>query len=255
MNNSPLVSVIIPCYNHEQYVEQSVHSVLNQTYKNIELIVIDDGSSDNSVEVIQKMKDKYNFTFITQQNLGVCKTFNKGILLSQGKYIATLASDDYWNLSKIEKQVNCLELHPNSEFCFTQAIEFDDRNPKYKKVFPKKPLTGKVLNQVFIRQHVPAASMMFTRNLFDTLRGFDENLKEEDWDFVIRSAHQTEFSALKEPLYYYRSHATNVMKTRQRKEIFRQKALILTKNFDLVSPYRWYFAITIHFMYDIIYKR
>lgn len=255
MNDTPLVSVIIPCYNHEQYVEQSLKSVFDQTYNNIELIVIDDGSSDNSVTVLKKMQEKYNFTLITQENMGVCKTLNKAVSLSKGKYIALLASDDYWDLSKIEKQVNRLESDPNSEFCFTQAIEFDDNSIKNDKIFPKKPLSGKVLKQVFIRQHVPAGSMMFSRSLYDTLDGFDENLKEEDWDFVIRSASHTEFSVVSEPLFYYRSHETNIMKTRKRQEIFRQKALLLTKNFDLVSPYRWYLSLSIHFVYDIILKR
>lgn len=255
MNNSPLVSVVIPCYNHEQYVEQSLNSVFNQTYKNIELIVIDDGSSDNSIAVVKKMQEEHDFTFVTQENMGVCRTLNKAVSLSQGKYIALLASDDYWDLTKIEKQVNSLESSPNSEFCFTQAKEFDENNPQHEKIFPKNPLIGKVLNKVFIRQHVPAGSMMFSRTLHDELGGFDENLKEEDWDFVIRCAAETEFSAVSEPLFYYRSHETNIMKTRKRKEIFRQKALLLTKNFDLVSPFRWYFSISVHFLYDIILKK
>ena len=255
MNNPPLVSVIIPCYNHEKYVEQSLNSVFNQTYESIELIVIDDGSSDDSVAIVKKVQEEHNFTLVTQENMGVCKTLNKAVSLSEGKYIALLASDDYWDLSKIEKQVNSLESKPDSEFCFTQAKEFDENDPQYEKIFPKNPLTGKVLNQVFIKQHVPAGSMMFSRTLYNELDGFDENLKEEDWDFVIRSAAQTEFSAVSEPLFYYRSHETNIMKTRKRKEIFRQKALLLTKNFDLVSPFRWYFSISIHFLYDIILKK
>lgn len=255
MIKSPLVSVVIPCYNHEKYVEQSLDSVFNQTYDNIELIVIDDGSSDNSVSVVKKIREENDFIFITQTNIGVCKTLNKAVSLSKGKYIALLASDDYWDTTKIEKQVSRLELNPNSEFCFTQAIEFENSTTKNDRIFPNKTMTGNVLNQVFVRQHVPAGSMMFSRSLFDALLGFDENLKEEDWDFVIRSAAQTEFSAVNEPLFYYRSHETNIMKTRKRKEIFWQKALLLTKNFHLVSPSRWYFSISIHFLYDIILKR
>lgn len=255
MNNSPLVSVVIPCYNHENYVTEALDSVFNQTYKNIELTVIDDGSKDESVAIVKKIQKENNFTFVSQENMGVCKTLNKAVSLSKGKYIALLASDDYWDLSKIEKQVKKLESNSNSEFCFTQAREFNDNNAKNDKIFPKKPLTGRVLNQVFIRQHVPAGSVMFSRKLYDKLDGFDENLKEEDWDFVIRSAAVTEFSAVNEPLFYYRSHETNIMKTRKRKDIFKQKALLLTKNFNLVSPLRWYMSISIHFLYDIILKR
>ncbi|OCL85610.1 glycosyltransferase family 2 protein [Arcobacter porcinus] len=251
---SPLVSVIIPCYNHQDYIENALKSIINQTYKNIEIIVIDDGSKDNSVNVLKEFQKNNKFILECQENMGVCKTLNKAINMSNGKYVATLASDDYWDLTKIEKQVKVLETSKNSEFCFTQALEFDSNTSEKIKVFPKKPLSGDVLNSVFLRQHVPAGSIMFSKNLFDKLSGFDETLKEEDWDFVIRSAANTKFIGIKEPLLFYRSHETNIMKTRGRKEIFKQKILLLTKNFNLVSPFRWYFSISLHFFYDIIYK-
>ena len=255
MSNPPLVSVVIPCYNHEKYVKQSLDSVLNQTYNNIELIVVDDGSSDNSVTVVNKILKEHDFTFITQKNMGVCKALNKGVSLSKGKYVAILASDDYWDLTKVEKQVNCLENNTKSEFCSTQAIEFDDQFIKKNMIFPKRLPTGNVLNKVFYRPYVPAGSIMFTRRLYNILFGFDDNLKAEDWDFVIRSAVITEFSAVEEPLLYYRSHETNISKTRQRKDTFRLKVMLLTKNIDLVSPWRWYVSISAHFAYDIILKR
>ncbi|GLS89611.1 hypothetical protein GCM10007916_06780 [Psychromonas marina] len=255
INKEPLVSVVIPSYNHQDYIAKSLESVFNQTYKNIEVIVIDDGSADNTLDVIKQFKQKYDFEYQTQSNMGVCRTLNKAISLSKGEYIALLASDDYWALDKIEKQVKLLNESAGSEFCFTQAKEFDDDKPDYSNIFPKKTLSGNVINKVFIRQHVPAGSMMFSRPLYDELGGFDETLKEEDWDFVIRCAAKTSFSSVKEPLFYYRSHATNIMKTRGRKEIFRQKALILSKNFNLVPPYIWLSSILIHYAYDIILKR
>ncbi len=254
INSSPLVSVVIPCYNHQYYVEKSLKSVIAQTYKNIEIIVIDDGSKDNSVKVLKELQKNNKFILECQENMGVCKTLNRAIRMSNGKYIAILASDDYWDLTKIEKQVKVLETSNDSEFCFTQALEFDSNTDKNMRIFPKNPLSGNVLNSVFVRQHVPAGSMMFSKNLFDKINGFDESLKEEDWDFVIRSAANTNFISIKEPLFFYRSHETNVMKTRGRKEIFKQKILLLTKNFNLVSPFRWYFSISIHFLYDMIFK-
>ncbi|MBU1105381.1 MAG: glycosyltransferase [Candidatus Riflebacteria bacterium] len=251
MDCKELVSVIIPCYNHEKYISQAVDSVLNQSYKNIELIVVDDGSKDESPHIIEALSIKHGFTFINQENIGICKTLNKAIRRSKGEYVAILASDDYWHLEKVEKQVKCLKQNPNSQFSFTQAIEFDDsNNARHIRVFPAKPLSGKVLNKVFLRQHVPAGSILFSRKLYDKIAGFDENLKEEDWDFVIRCASETEFSVVKEPLFYYRSHSANIMKTRNRSEIFRQKALILSKNYHLVRPLRWLVAILIHFVYD-----
>lgn len=248
---NPKVSVIMPCYNHEAYVENAIFSILNQTYKNIELIVIDDGSHDESPKRIETLANQYGFKFVIQENCGVCKTLNRAIReFSSGDYIAVLASDDYWDIHKIEKQVACLTAKDSSEFCFTQAVEFDSDSGRELRVFPKKPLVGNVLNKVFVRQHVPAGSIMFSRKLFDKLNGFDENLKEEDWDFVIRAAAETEFSAINETLFFYRSHALNTMKSRPRRQIFHDKAKILSKNYLLVSPSIWLFSMLLHFFYD-----
>lgn len=252
MNSLPLVSVVIPCFNHENYLEQSILSVINQTYKNIELIVIDDGSKDNSVEMIKKLQETLNFKFITQENMGICKTLNKAVKLSTGKYISILASDDYWDITKIEKQVNILE-NSNSEFSFTQAVEFDQKGGK--KIFPKKINLNRINKTIFVKNIIPAGTIFFTRNLYNQLNGFDENLKMEDWDFVIRSSFLTQISFIKQPLLYYRSHDSNIMKTRLRKEIYKDKAIMLAKNFNLVSPWIWYFSISLHFFYDMIYKR
>lgn len=252
-----LVTVIMPCYNHAQYVERAVLSVVSQTYENFELVVIDDGSKDESVQKLKELQAKYGFNLITQENRGVCKTLNRAICeAASGKYIALLASDDFWHEDKLKLQIESLGKHPESEFCFSQAIEFtDETKPSKGRLFPKKCLSGQVLNSVFLRQHVPAGSMLFSRRLYDQLGGFDENLKEEDWDFVIRSAAATSFCSVNKPLLYYRSHAANTMKTRKRSSIFHQKVKILSKNFDLVSPYRWYLAVSMHFFYDVILKK
>ncbi|GAB7543294.1 glycosyltransferase family 2 protein [Cupriavidus sp. 8B] len=251
----PLISVIIPCYNHEKYVEQAIASVLAQSYPNVELIVIDDGSKDGSVKLLTELAARHGFRFVSQSNRGVCRTFNRAIReFSTGEYVALLASDDYWQAEKLAKQMALLAASPAAEFCFTQAQEFAD-DGRLLRIFPAKPKTGKVTSQVFLRQGVPAGSMLFSRKLYDKLDGFDESLKEEDWDFVIRCSAETEFVAVREPLFYYRWHQGNTMKTRGRAEIFRQKALILSKNFHLVSPQRWFLAMSIHFAHDIFLAR
>src|SRR5690606_4809784 len=148
-----------------------------QTYKNIELIVIDDGSKDNSCEVIRRLSENHGFTFVKQENSGVCKTLNRGVFeFSNGSYIAVLASDDYWALDKIEKQMSLILAAEGSDFCYTQALEFDSDSGKQLRVFPKKPKVGKVLNNVFVSQHVPAGSILFSSRLFHEMNGFDESL-------------------------------------------------------------------------------
>ena len=251
---TPLVTVVVPCYNHEQYVERSVLSVIEQTYSRVQLVVIDDGSQDSSVEKLVSLKDRFDFTLICQENRGICSTLNRAIRsAAKGEYIALLASDDFWDRDKLCLQMDELRRRPGSEFCFSQAIEFsNDEDVSKGRVFPRKCLSGDVLERVFVRQHVPAGTMLFSRRLYDQLGGFDETLKEEDWDFVIRSAAVTKFSSVNKPLLYYRSHQGNTMKTRSRSGIFHQKAKLLSKNFDLVSPWRWLFAIALHFGHDIV---
>ena len=255
MKNQPLVSVIIPSYNHKEFVLKAIRSVLDQTYKNIELIVIDDGSSDGSGELLQSASSTFGFFFHSQKNVGVCRTLNRGIReFSKGEYICVLASDDYYESAKIEKQLQTLAVTDDTEFCYTQAGEFDSETGKTLNVFPKKEFFGNVLNKLIFRQPYAAGSIMFTRELYDRVGGFDDCLPAEDWDFSLRCAAATKFIGVHEPLFYYRSHATNSMKLMGRRKIFRGKAMILAKNYLLVSPFRWLCALLFHYVYDHLYR-
>lgn len=252
----PIVTVVIPCYNHARYVERSINSVLEQDYANIQLIVVDDGSSDGSVELIEALSRRNPFVFVKQKNSGVCRALNRGIREhGVGEYVAILASDDYWRSDKIRLQVEAMRSSACSEFCFSRARVFYENNRcgfRLGRIFPGRCLKGRVLNSVFMRQHVPAGTMLFSRLLFDRVGGFDEGLKEEDWDFVIRCASETEFVGINEPLLFYRLHEGNTMKTAGRSSIFCQKAKILSKNIHLVGPWRWIASIVVHFVHDMI---
>ncbi|QPT40317.1 Hyaluronan synthase [Oligella ureolytica] len=251
IENNPLVSVVIPSYNHINYIEKSIRSVFDQTYKNIELIVVDDGSKDGSCELLMQLKEELGFTLVMQENAGVCKTLNRGIQdFSKGLVICILASDDYYHPSKVEKQIKAMQRNIKSEFCYTQALEFDSDTGKELRVFPKKEFIGNVLSKISLRQPYAAGSIMFTRELYDRVGGFDPFLKYEDWDFSIRCAAVTEFSSVNEPLFYYRSHETNTMKTLNRREIFHGKSMILSKNYLLIKPSSWLLSILFHFFYD-----
>jgi alpha-1,3-rhamnosyltransferase len=115
----PLVSVLIPCYNHENYVEYAINSVLNQTYKNIELIVINDGSTDNSHCIIENLLKENNFQYYKQDNKGLIHTIEILRSLAKGKYISLLASDDAFLSNKIEILVNYLEKKP--QYCMVYS--------------------------------------------------------------------------------------------------------------------------------------
>lgn len=111
MNNlrEPLVSVLLPSYNHEQYIQAAIESVYQQTYQNIELIVIDDGSTDNSVEILTQLQKKYGFVFFQQENEGLIATLEKLGELANGEYISLFSSDDLYHPNKIDTLVSYLE--------------------------------------------------------------------------------------------------------------------------------------------------
>lgn len=254
MAQKPLVSVIIPSYNHRDYLETAIRSALAQDYTPIQLIVIDDGSKDGSAALLETLSEELGFTFLCHENMGVCRTLNRAIReAAKGEYVALLASDDAWRHDKIRLQIDAIMAMPGSEFCFSRAKNFvNDPHAENGGTFPQSCMSGNVLEKVFLRQHVPAGTMMFSRRLYDRLGGFDEMLKEEDWDFVIRCAAETRFSAVDEPLLFYRAHATNTMTSTPRQAIFQQKAKILAKNLHLVGPWRWALAVAVHFVHDII---
>ncbi len=233
-------------------------SVIQQTYQNVEIVVVDDGSTDESVAVIEALRKDFPFKFLSQKNQGVCRALNNGIRrCCRGEYIALLGSDDIWRHDKLELQMAKLNKYPNNktDFCYSQAISFiSGWNPQAGRVFPRICYTGNLINIVVFRQHVPAGTILVSRKLYDQVGGFDENLLEEDWDFVIRCASMTEIAAVNIPLLYYRSHDGNTMKTRKRKKIFQEKAKILAKNFHLLSSWRWVLSLSGHFFYDIIFK-
>jgi alpha-1,3-rhamnosyltransferase len=250
-----LVTVVIPSYNHREFIGAAIDSVLRQSYPSIQLVVIDDGSTDGSVELLEALATKHGFELVTQSNTGVCRALNRAIReYAKGRYIALLGSDDIWALDKIESQMARLHAEPGAEFCYSQAQIFE-RTPANEvgAPFPSRPREGSVIGHVVFRQHVPAGTMLFTRALYDALGGFDEQLKEEDWDFVIRAAARTRFVAVRRPLLFYRSHATNTMRVRPRKAIFHQKILILAKNFPLMPAGRWFCAVVIHFLHDMLW--
>jgi len=219
----PLVSIIVPAYNHEKYIAQCLESILKQTYKNIELIIINDGSKDLTVEIIKRYEEEcqkrlQRFIFIDKENEGISKTLNRGIQESQGEYICFLASDDMYLENKIEKQVDYMLQNPHVKVSCTNGYYFSDQQTKKKIIYKKTPKwvlkDEKKLFEHFLTQgtQIIAISCMYGKEIFQDVGLFDENLKFEDWDFHIRTAHNHNFGYLNMPLVNYRMHDTNISK-------------------------------------------
>jgi len=141
MKKQPLVSIVMPCYNCEKFIEDSINSVLNQSYANFELIVVDDISTDTTVDIIKKIskKDKRVKLFILDKKGGAAIARNKAIKEAKGKYVAFLDSDDLWKKEKLKKQVSFMEKN-NIDFSYTNYEQIDENGNKLNimRTSPKK---------------------------------------------------------------------------------------------------------------------
>lgn len=213
MSLNPLVSIVIPCYNHQQFVQDSIQSVIDQTYENIELIIIDDGSTDGSVEKIKEKvelceKRFTRFKFIARENKGVCATLNEAIQWSKGDYFSTCSSDDLYHNKKIEKQVDFVR-NNNVALCISKAYVVDDFNNLLKDqtdLYNQSLDEEITFDEVFVfKLHLPVTGLYKLKILRDELKGFDESITAEDYDLYLRLLEFYNVGILDCKLYYYRS--------------------------------------------------
>lgn len=206
MQNLPLVSIICLCYNHEQFVVESLNSVLNQTYKNIELIIADDCSKDSSKKTIEDWLDNHpNVLFIPNDtNLGNTKTFNKALQLAKGDYIIDLAADDVLIPDCVEKQINAFlnSEQKNLGIVYGNAELISENNTHIRYYYEvdsekktlKKPATGDIyLAMLSQSSMICSVSSMIKREVLEQLNGYDENLAYEDLDIWIRASRSYNF--------------------------------------------------------------
>ncbi len=242
----PLVSVLIPSYNHEKYVQETIRSVINQTYPNIELIVIDDGSTDSTYSKIQEMeaecKQRFvNFHYETKQNEGTCVTFNKLIMQSRGEYIYIIASDDTAKPMAIEKEVDFLSSNPDyalvvgdNEFIDSESRKCywdTDRNLVYNHeeavYLSFKPFLEKRSNIDFCSENFGSYETLRYRNyipngylirksIFDKTGLYTKEAPLEDYYIMLQISKYAKMKFLNEILFSYRWHENNSIKNRDK---------------------------------------
>lgn len=200
MEKNILLSVIIPCYNDTQYIEQAVNSTLNQTYPYKEVIVVDDGSNIETKAVLQKLASKIT-KLIIQENQGQSTARNVGITASKGEYILVLDSDDYFEPSFCEKAIAIFLENQNAKIvtCFSNLI-FEK-----EKSFIYKPQGGDIAS--FLCSNNALGSAMFRKKDWQIAGGYDETMRQgfEDWEFYIRLLQEGGLAhVVEEPLYHYR---------------------------------------------------
>lgn len=203
----PMVSVICLCYNHEEFIVEAIQSVLNQTYPSIQLIVVDDGSRDRSVEVIKGCLASHPVVeFLPlQDNLGNCKAFNRGFRLSTGQFIIDLAGDDVLMPDRIEKGVKALTVAGEKygvQFSDAECIDRKGRRIGFHSdQYPHHRIPqGDVFREVLAKYFINSPTMMMRRAVLESMGGYDEALSYEDFDFWVRSSRNYHYLYLPEPL-------------------------------------------------------
>ena len=200
----PLVSIIIPNYNKEEFLSICIQSVLNQTYKNFEIIIIDNFSSDQSLDVIKKFIDPRINLFQFQNNGIIAASRNFGIKKSNGKYLAFLDSDDYWKKDKLSKSVKVLE--KGADFIYHDCILFG-KDFKKGKITKSRSLEQPIKDDlIFNGNDIVTSSVVLRKELFISITNFSENINliaNEDFDAWIRfSLISNKFVYLPIPLGY-----------------------------------------------------
>lgn len=204
MNLGPLVSVIIPTYNRANYIALAVASVLNQTYRNVELYIIDDGSSDNTIDVLSEYLNDPRVTYYKQANAGQGAATNRGIAFAKGEYIAFLDSDDQWIPQKLELQVKAAQKKKDIAVFYSPCCCVDENN----KITGNRecPLyEGRVTNYLFIKNFIPFGTTFVRKECFDELGGFDDDLVTGlDYDLWLRFSTRYLFGYVTTPTLLYR---------------------------------------------------
>lgn len=205
------VSIIIPNYNYARYLSDAIESALNQSYKPIEVIVVNNGSTDNSLEILKHFENRIRV--IDQANLGQSGARNSGLNHAQGDYIAFLDADDYWHPEKIEKQVKLLRDNTRLVYCGIERFS----TAKRKITSKVKPIFRGNCSEYFLTE--PAVSIVlsgestaiFSRTLINQVGNFDGNLNSvAGWDFFRRCSRFSDFDFVPESLTYYRVHNANM---------------------------------------------
>jgi glycosyltransferase involved in cell wall biosynthesis len=201
-----LVSIIIPTYQSERFISDAIDSVLAQTFKDYEIIIIDDGSTDHTQEVLKKYSDLENIKLIWQSNQGPAAARNFGIKKSSGEYIAFLDADDIWLPNKLERQIHFLEKHPLIDLVYCDSYIFNEKCTKQKTRFEiSRPYSGKVLEKLFLLDFIPFLTVVIRRSILNTVGLFDETvIGPEDYDLLLRICQTSTIDFIHEPLAKYR---------------------------------------------------
>lgn len=250
----PLVSVIIPAYNHAQYADSTIRSIITQDYQNIELIIIDDGSRDNTLEVIESMRERCEQRFVrfhveTQENQGTCVTLNRLIAKAQGAYVLLIASDDELLPGAISAMVAKMEQTPEAGLVVGRNIIMDSegktcfwdesRNNVYipekakylsfsdfldATTYPTTHPKWGTYEALLQCNHIPNGYLI-RKSILDQIPPFTKEAPLEDWWLMLQIAKISRIVSINKETFRYRWHAANTIKQKDKMRTYAQQTI------------------------------
>jgi len=202
----------MPAYNHERYIEKAILSIVNQTFQDFELIVINDGSTDKTPEILDRLSEEYGFQVIHQENVGLTKALNRLISLAKGEFITGCASDDFWPETRLEEQLSYFEQNPDVDLVHGNFTTVDGNN----QIVPHgglkgKPIDGSCEFPYFVRRKRSylTATIMVRAEAFHRVGYYDESIAVEDFDWMLRATRLLNIRHSDQSWTFYRRHGLN----------------------------------------------
>lgn len=210
---TPKVSVIIPAYNRETFIAQTIDSVLGQTYSNVELIVVDDGSTDGTRKVVDTYKGRITILeHPGRVNRGQSAAINVGLRKATGKYIAILDSDDYWAPEKLDVLVGYLEAHPETGVVYSNGFAVDANGNELYRIYARPHSETNDPCRVLLDCYfLLPNNAVVRRSIMEQAGEFDESLRSaQDHDMAIRVSELTKLAYIDQGLFFYRRHENSI---------------------------------------------
>ena len=225
----PTVSIVIPAYNAEAFIQEALDSVFRQTYRDFEVIVVDDGSEDRTAEIIKQYG--HDVHYIHQKNQDVAAARNTGIRASRGEWIAFLDHDDIWLPEKLEKQVSAFQSSDDVDVVFCDMVRWyggdNVRHESWRRRYNRRAVRRGMVKSLLLRCSFQPSTVMASKTCFQDGGFFDESLRvSSDWDMWLRLAcRDHRFHYIDEVLCYYRDHGGNTYRDPEKMENDRLRVL------------------------------
>lgn len=226
----PKVSVVVAAYNHEKYIRALLESILNQTFKDYELVIIDDGSTDSTADIIEEVAKQYpeKIRFVRQQNRGLVKTINTAFKMCKGKYIAPVGSDDVWLPNKLQEQIEKFNEDPEFSLVYTDInVINEDGKVLYRFNRFVNPYWGRITDRLFVSNFISGIVPMYKKDLFEKYGYWDEKYAIAcDYEFSLRVSPYIKVGYISKVLALYRTHKHNSSTLSVEKTVFENLSVL-----------------------------